>query len=345
MKKILFVTTALIATASVAAAEVRISGYGRFGYDYNEANKLVAGRSSSNLTTRLRLQFDMSTETDTGVTFGARLRAQNENRDNFGPSSSVGGTGLAVFNGARFFASYEGFTLQVGNITGALDSMLGLYTTNTRSFGTGVDGMGFNSVVIKGAGFDGYSSGGTGVNGMEIIYSTGGFTGQLSYSQRNGGVVLGSAGGESRTGVALNYRFGDYYVAAAYQSSSNGATAFDAAGALVELNDGVTVLTAGGDFGNFGARLAYGMTEAADSVTLEGTFDIGAASNVTVWINDTSANNVSTVAPGGATVVTDGTAAGINYQYDLGGGATFVAGYVNDAAGFDQAQAGVYFSF
>jgi len=33
MKKILFATTALIATASVAAADVRISGYGRFGLD------------------------------------------------------------------------------------------------------------------------------------------------------------------------------------------------------------------------------------------------------------------------------------------------------------------------
>jgi outer membrane protein OmpU len=34
MKKILFATTALIATAGMAAAEVRLSGYGRFGLDY-----------------------------------------------------------------------------------------------------------------------------------------------------------------------------------------------------------------------------------------------------------------------------------------------------------------------
>ena len=38
MKKVLFATTALIATASMAAAEVRISGYGRFGLDYNDSN-------------------------------------------------------------------------------------------------------------------------------------------------------------------------------------------------------------------------------------------------------------------------------------------------------------------
>ena len=38
MKKVLFATTALIATAGMAAADgnVKISGYGRFGLDYNQ---------------------------------------------------------------------------------------------------------------------------------------------------------------------------------------------------------------------------------------------------------------------------------------------------------------------
>ena len=104
MKKVLFATTALIATASMAAADVRISGYGRFGLDYNDANdRAVNGISKTTITSRLRLQFDMSTETDSGVTFGARFRAQAESRDNV--------PGGAVFNGARFFASYQGFTV------------------------------------------------------------------------------------------------------------------------------------------------------------------------------------------------------------------------------------------
>ena len=83
MKKVLFATTALIATASVAAADVRISGYGRFGLDYNENADRVGnvptgalnGGAETSLTSRLRLQFDMSTETDNGVAFGARFRA------------------------------------------------------------------------------------------------------------------------------------------------------------------------------------------------------------------------------------------------------------------------------
>jgi len=107
MKKILFATTALIATASMAAAEVKISGYGRFGLDYNDGNdRIVANQgpggsglltSSTNITSRLRLQFDMSTETDGGVTLGARARVNYDSRDN------VPGTG--IFNGARFYAT------------------------------------------------------------------------------------------------------------------------------------------------------------------------------------------------------------------------------------------------
>ncbi|MDE4132334.1 porin [Phaeobacter sp. QD34_3] len=324
MKKVLFATTALIATAGMAAADVRMSGYGRFGLDYNSANERVAGVSKTNITSRLRLQFDMSTETDSGVGFNARYRAQAESRD------GVAGTG--AFNGARFGVTYNGIAVNVGNIIGAVENAKGLYTTGTRSAGTGIDGMGFHSLVIKsrtGTAFnwDAYSSAGVGVNGIEVMYSAGGFTGHLSYSQRNGGAVLGSAGGEDRTGAMVTYSFGDYYVTAAMQSSS------------VAAND-ITFAAIGGDFGAFGAKLAYGSTDAADSMTLEGNMDIGAASNILVWVNSTEVSGVVTAAD-----TADGTSFGINYQYDLGGGATIVAGYVDEADDDNQFQAGVYFSF
>jgi outer membrane protein OmpU len=324
MKKVLFATTALIATAGMAAADVRLSGYGRFGLDYNSANERVAGRSETNITSRLRLQFDMSTEADSGVGFNARFRAQAESRD--------GTAGGAVFNGARFGVTYGGLTVNVGNIIGAVENAPGLYTTGTRSAGTGIDGMGFHSLAIKSRtgtpfNWDAYSSAGVGTNGIEALYSAGGFTGHVSYSQRNGGVVLGTAGGEDRSGLMVTYSFSDYYVTAAAQSSS------------LAAND-ITFVAAGGDFGAFGAKVAYGSTDAADSVTLEGNMDIGAASNLLVWVNSTDVAGVVTAAD-----TADGTSFGINYQYDLGGGATFVAGYVDEADDDNQFQAGVYFSF
>jgi len=348
MKKVLFATTALIATAGMAAADVRLSGYGRFGLDYNSANERTAGVSETNITSRLRLQIDMSTEADSGIGFNARFRLQSESRDG-NPAGSAGATGgLASggtvdgngdpiaddngFNGARFGVTYGGLAVNVGNIIGAVENAPGLYATGTRSAGTGIDGMGFHSLVIKsrtGTAFnwDAYDSDGMGANGIEALYSMGGFTGHVSYSQQNGGAVLGKAGGEDRTGIMLTYSFSDYYVTAAAQSSS------------VAAND-ITFVAAGGDFGAFGARLAYGSTDAADSVTLEGNMDIGAASNILVWVNSTDVSGVVTAAD-----TADGTSFGINYQYDLGGGATFVAGYVDEADDDNQFQAGVYFSF
>lgn len=327
MKKVLFATTALIATASVAAADVRMSGYGRFGLDYNSANKLAPGVSDTNITSRLRLQFDMTTETDSGIGFNARFRLQSESRDGVVAGGAAGGTAA---NGARFGVTYGGLAVNVGNIIGAVENAPGLYTTGTRSAGTGIDGMGFHSLAIKGAAWDAYSSGGNGVNGIEALYSVGGFTGHVSYSQRNGGVVLGTAGGEDRTGIMVTYSFSDYYVTAAAQSSS------------VAAND-ITFVAAGGDFGAFGARIAYGETDSDESITLEGNMDIGAASNILVWVNSNDApTSVSTTKSDGGR---DGTSFGINYQYDLGGGATFVAGYVDEADDDNQFQAGVYFSF
>jgi outer membrane protein OmpU len=357
MKKVLFATTALIATASMAAADVRISGYGRFGLDYNSANERVAGVSETNITSRLRLQFDMSTETDAGVGFNARFRAQAESRDGVARG--------AAFNGARFGVTYGGLAVNVGNIIGAVENTPGLYTTGTRSAGTGIDGMGFHSLAVKsvsgthaggfGGGtqfnWDAYSSAGVGANGIEALYSAGGFTGHVSYSQRNGGAVLGNANGEQRTAIMLTYSFGDYYVAGSYQSADNTATFTTSNGTVIDANDGLYLITAGGDFGQFGARVAYGSTDAVDSVTVEGNVDLGAASNLLVWVNsaDVDANILADTTAGSNLAAVgravDGTSFGINYQYDLGGGATFVAGYVDEADDDNQFQAGVYFSF
>ena len=53
MKKVLFATTALVATAGVAAADVTFSGYGRFGVIYADNE---GGDDETSITSRLRLQ-------------------------------------------------------------------------------------------------------------------------------------------------------------------------------------------------------------------------------------------------------------------------------------------------
>ncbi len=411
MKKILFATTALIATASVASAEVRLSGYGRFGIDYNSGTDISAigsaadiaaigavaaassaasaaaaaaraaaqatydaARNAANLaalqaatataagaaaqaaadaaaldaidgtvadsateiTSRLRLQFDMSTETDSGVTFGARFRAQAESRD--------GVAGGATFNGARFFASYEGFQLLVGNIIGAIENTPGLYL-ETRTAGLGVDGAGFESLVanVNGEAFnwDAYSSAGTGANGVEVIYNANGFVGHLSYSTDNGAYGTGTTvTGADRFAAFGSYSFGDWTVALSAQSSDI-------------LWEDKVMLTVAGDLGQFGVRFAYADNDGLRKVGIYGNMDVGAAGNLVAYVTDEDSVDAADVAAGRndnrdnvlGSNKREGSGYGIHYSYDLGGGSTFVAGYRRASNGNDTAQAGVYFSF
>ncbi len=354
MKKVLFLTTALIATGSMAAADVRISGYGRFGLDYNEANdnrnvitsSNFAGTSATgeqlnetSITSRLRLQFDYSAETDGGVSFGARSRFQIESRDNQ-PNDG------ADMNGARFFVSYGGLTVAAGNILGAMEAMQGLYL-ETRTAGAGIDGMGFTSIVGNMAGnafdWDAYSSTGAGVNGVEAIYNADNWGVHFSYSQRNDSVAVTSIApgttttfgavtdGEENTAISAYVTFGDWTAALAYNDES-----------MSGGNNDLWVATIQGDLGFAGVRLAYADMDntgaiGGDSskIGLYGTFDIGAATSLVAFVTDEDS-------PG---LPTDGTGYGIHVSHDLGGGVSLEAAIVETSTDVTQAQAGVYFSF
>ncbi|HEY0214012.1 MAG TPA: porin, partial [Paenirhodobacter sp.] len=64
MKKVLFATTALVFSAGIAAADVSISGYGRFGASYDSSKS--GNESKSWIEQRLRFNVDASTTTDDG---------------------------------------------------------------------------------------------------------------------------------------------------------------------------------------------------------------------------------------------------------------------------------------
>uniref|UniRef100_UPI003F6B5A1C porin n=1 Tax=Lentibacter sp. TaxID=2024994 RepID=UPI003F6B5A1C len=72
MKKILFATTALVATASVAAADVTFSGFAYAGVRNVED-------ADTDFTQSVRIVADASVETDAGVSFSAHKRLVNGN--------------------------------------------------------------------------------------------------------------------------------------------------------------------------------------------------------------------------------------------------------------------------
>ena len=248
MKKILFATTALVATASVAAADVSFSGYGRFGVRYD------GGLSSTDITSRLRLQIDATAESDSGVTFGARIRIQQDN------------TSFGAANSPRFFARSGGLEVGVGNIYGAFESMPGQY-----SIDMGLTGLGYESVAYR-YGADYYQSGLTSapLNGVEVMYSAGDFQGHISHSQNSG------PSGNDRTALYGAYTFSGWTVALGYQDSDTTDTEFTA--------------TVSGNIGPAAVALGYGKSYAGDDrIVLSGRFDVGASTNIEAYIADDSA--------------------------------------------------------
>lgn len=305
MKKILFATTALVASAGVVAADVSFSGYGRFGaisIDNPAGTPDVEG-----IYTRLRLQIDMTTEADNGLTFGARLRHQQ---------TSVDGVGYGGgFNGTRFFARSGGLEIGVGNTFGAIEFMPGVYMA-TQSADIGLSGHGFDSLVTNTSqkgyfGWDAYSSGGAGRDGVEVMYSAGDFGGHLSYS---------NTGGVERTAMHGSYSFNDWTVALGYQDSS------------VATEDKV-VLTVGGNIGPAAVTLAYADNDGIGKFALKGGVEVGAATRVDAFVSSEDGN-------------AGGEAYGLGVSHNLGGGSSLEAGFTrNDITDTNAVDLGIRFNF
>ncbi len=89
MKKVLFATSALVLSAGFASAEVALSGDGRMGiiYDGDDAQ----------FSSRARVRFNLSGESDAGLSFGASFRVDQENYNGNEFRSAARGTAGAIW--------------------------------------------------------------------------------------------------------------------------------------------------------------------------------------------------------------------------------------------------------
>lgn len=110
MKKILFATTALVASAGVASAEVALSGMAEMGIIGGETN---GNAMVTQFHTDIDVTFTMSGEADNGLTFGATVDL-DEN----------GAFGNTTQGGETIFVSAGGATLTMGDTDGAFDAAL-----------------------------------------------------------------------------------------------------------------------------------------------------------------------------------------------------------------------------
>lgn len=298
MKKILLATTAVALSAGVAYAEVAVSGNARMGLRYDDFT------SNTVIEKRMTINLDGSVETTSGMTFGARLRLRSNEA-----------TGLSAA-GARVYMKTGGFELAMGNINGAIESMPGLYDASAGLTGLDWGGLVTNTAGAGYWGWDSYTSSANGVEGIEVMYTAGAFTGHLSFSDQ---VLSSGAATESRIGLYGAYTMNDWTFALGLQDSD----------ALAGVNDKV-VVTVGGKIGDYGVGIAFADNNGTKKIALNGSATFG-ATTVNAYVADED------------TALTD-TAYGLGVSYDLGG-ASLVGGISHSEVGVNRADLGVSFSF
>ena len=111
MKKVLFATSALVLSAGFASAEVALSGDGRMGmiYDGNDAQ----------FSSRARVKFTLTGESDAGLSFGGAFRVDQENYSSNEYRSAARGTAGAVWISGTYGK------LSMGDVVSAAEQAIG----------------------------------------------------------------------------------------------------------------------------------------------------------------------------------------------------------------------------
>ena len=235
MKKILFATTALVATASVAAADVTFSGFGALAAISNEAHSDDGFKVQSNID----IFVNATVETDDGVTFSADVNLE----DLSGANTSATQDKMASNEVSTVVSVAGGFgKIAFGNTDGALDrSTTEVYRT------VGADYELWGGVVDN--------------SDAQNI---------LRYEYTIGGLRIAASNSESddANGFGVNYThaMGDMSlnVGAAYESSSAGAGEDITALSLgMDMGNGR------------GVRVAYWESENDAGATVKDQTDIG----------------------------------------------------------------------
>ena len=254
MKKILFATTALIATTGMAAAEYTIGGSARFGLAYTEG-----AAEETRIEQRMRVNITGIAETDGGVKFEARFRLEaNEAAD-----SSISGRGPGA---AGFAVSTGGFRLDVGNVSDVFDSG---DVINYYGYGIGLTALiehntAFYSTPISVGGF---GAGDQDATTIKAKYSVGDFTVSASYSDDK-------VADNTETQFGVGYSFGDWNVGAAYGND--------------DVVDDYWAITADASFGDLGVSAIVGDGDSFDDAAygFGVNYAVNSATNVTFVFSD-----------------------------------------------------------
>lgn len=127
MKKVLLATSILAATTGFAAAEVATSGSARMGVYFDGTDAYF--------TSRVRVSFAMSGESDSGLSFGASIRADQAGIGNSGDATGTAAPGDDMSAGSVYVKGAFG-TLTFGDNDSAANALVGNVS------GVGLTGLG-----------------------------------------------------------------------------------------------------------------------------------------------------------------------------------------------------------
>ena len=315
MKNVLLATSILALSAGFASAEITLSGDARMG--------IIGGSGvDTGFTSRARVKFTMSGETDGGLTFGASFRADNAkavssyelifidaNANSIVDPGEITlvetpGSGANTGTAGSVYISGGFGKLTMGDIDGAAQQAVG------QVDGVGLTGLGDSNEI------DYYAAGGGTTDPTAAYeYTSGAFTGIVSVTNPDNG-------NDNWYALGMKYAMGDYTFALGYENNMDGINSQISAGATATFGAvKVKAVYAMEDF--FGSNY----TETAVSAT---------------YTADALAVTAFYMAYGGAYV--SQSSYGLGASYDLGGGAKVVGGYADDS--YDSAyDLGVSFSF
>lgn len=265
MKKVLLATSILAASAGFAAAEVAVSGSARMGLFYDGEDAYFSSR--------VRVTFTMSGETDGGLSFGASVRADQSGQGGGFPNVNNNDSTVYIsgaFGKLTFGDVDSAANTLVGDVSavgftglGSLNEqtyLLGDYydddTSMLYEYSTGALSFALSSTQISGGSYDaGYS--------VAVKYSTDAFAVALGYESvedvsalsLGGSATFGAVTGkatiinydgngdsESAYALSIDYTAGPTTVTAFYRDADDvfGYTAFGL-GAAYDLGGGATV--------------------------------------------------------------------------------------------------------
>ncbi|SFP99870.1 outer membrane protein OmpU [Roseivivax halotolerans] len=363
MKKLLLASTALVATAGVAQADIALTGGAEMGIFDN-------GNDDTQFFTDLELRFTFSGEADNGLSFGATIDLDEANANGVHENPALQG-------GEAIFVSFGGATLTMGDTDGALDARSpeakvggasSLADDETIHLGYNPDDgyaiFGGGGLAIDGAGdgqvarFD-YTVGGLILSASVEQYSDGNDNTNNFDFDLFGGLVEGNRGGiNGNLGSAINVVDGNadvgevFGVGASYATSFGGADLLLGAGYQTSENLASTAsIGANMTFSNgFSAGLSFAQTQIDD--TLESAIETALVTGIGGGAVRPSIDTTISHFGVGVGYEMNALAIGLNYgryesdeievdgyglavAYDLGGGLSLNAGYGYSDADID----------